>query len=511
MTNRGLQRASCLLALVLLGTPLLPALAASPVSYGGQQTTSPSPVREPGVTPPLWNGLAGTTAHQVAPRLGLDAAHLPLPPASRLSLKQAISIALQYHPRAAEAFAESAAAREQVGEARSYLGPQLYGVSEYLRSTENGIGNTSYYNLNGVLPRITGTNHDLPPNEISQTSDTSNNYVGGAAVSQYLLDFGRRRGFVAERRFEADASAEQQQLVDLQLIFEVSQCYFNLLETRQLVGVYEKAVEERQYHLHEAEVKANAGLRPQLDVYLTQAEVQRAQLHLVDARNAEDDAEVAFDNALGQGDSSPNYQLVDVLTYSAITEQLSSLLQDAMRLRPDIKALADQARAMGARITQYRSDYFPTVNGVAGYSAMGTGLPAANNFDVGIVISWPIFNSFLTSHQIAESQFQQHAVESQMEDLRQRIVLQVKTAFLDWQASVERINSAERTLAASRAALELAEKRYAAGLADIVELEDAQRNYTADDAAYTNALYGFSVAKAAVDQATARSLSGSQP
>ena len=81
------------------------------------------------------------------------------------------------------------------------------------------------------------------------------------------------------------------------------------------------------------------------------------------------------------------------------------------------------------------------------------------------------------------------------------------TAFLNWQASFLWIVRAERTLAASRGELDLAEKRYAAGLSDIVELEDAQRNYTADDAAYANALYGFSVAKAAVDQATARSLS----
>ena len=140
---------------------------------------------------------------------------------------------------------------------------------------------------------------------------------------------------------------------------------------------------------------------------------------------------------------------------------------------------------------------------------MGTGLPVANNFDVGIVISWPLFNSFLTTHQIAEAKFRQRSIQSQMEDLRQRIVLQVKTAFLDWQASLQRITRAERTLTASRAELELAEKRYAAGLADIVELEDAQRSYTADDAAYTNALYGFSLAKAAVDQAAARSLAGS--
>lgn len=451
------------------------------------------------------NGIAGLIADQ---EIGAAPSHLPLPYGSRLSLGQAISIALKYHPRATEAAADTAAAEQQIGEARSYLGPQLYGLSEYLRSTDNGIGDTTFYNVNGILPRIPGRDHDLPSNDFSQSWSTTNNYVGGAAVSQYLVDFGRRRGFVAERRFEAGATAEHQQLVDLDLIFEVSQRYFNVLQTRQLVRVYEKAIEERRYHLHEAQVKANAGLRPQLDVYLTDAELQRAQLHLVDARNAESDAVVAFDNALGLGGASPNYQLLDVLTYSPIGEPLDNLLRDALTLRPDMKALQDQALAMGARIRQYRSDYFPMVNGVASYSAMGTGLPAANNFNVGIVISWPIFNGFLTTHQIAEARFRRRAIQSQLEDLRQRIFLQVKIAFLDSQASLQRITRAERTLTASRAELELAEKRYAAGLADIVELEDAQRSFTADNAAYVNALYGYSVAKAAVDEASARSLSG---
>jgi outer membrane protein len=483
----------------------IPAGAVSVQSNGPNQTSLPITQSSP---PQPANHGSSTLTINPDQKAGLAATRLPLPYGSRLSLKQAIEIALKYHPRAAEAAAESGAAEEQIGQARSYLGPQLYGVSEYLRSTSNGIGNTTFYNVNGVLPRISGQNHNLPSNDFSQSSDTENNYLGGAAISQYLLDFGRRRGFVAERRYEAGATAEQQQLVNLELIFDVSQRYFNVLQTRQLVRVFEKAVEERKYHLHEAKVKADAGLRPQLDVYLTEAEVQRSQLHLVDARNAAADAVVALDNALGLGGTDPNYQPIDILTYSAITDRLDSLVRDAISLRPDMKALEDQARAMGARIQQYRSDYFPTVNGVAGYSAMGTGLPAANNFNVGVVITWPIFNNFLTTHQIAEAQFRQRAIEDQIEDLRQRILLEVKTAFLDWQATLQRINRAEQTLAASRAELELAEKRYAAGLADIVELEEAQRNYTGDDAAYANALYGYSIAKAAVDQATARSLSG---
>jgi outer membrane protein len=430
----------------------------------------------------------------------------PITPGSELTLKQAIAIALKYHPRLQEARENTNAAQQQIGEARSYLGPQLFGTAQYLRSTDNGIGNAQYYNADGAFPRVSGTNHNLPSDDTSQSSDTSNNYMGGVAVSQFLVDFGRRRGFVSERQSEAAAVAADQQLTELDLIFQVAQRYFALLEAKRLIGVYEKAVEQRTYHLHEAQVKANAGLRPQLDTYVTEAEVQRAQLHLVDARNDNEDAKVALDNALGLSDSAPAYELADILTYYPINESLNSLLDAAYKSRPDLIALQDQAKAMGARIVQYQSDYYPTANAVGGYSALGTGTPAANNFNVGIVITWPIFNSFLTTDQINETKARQRAILRAIDDLRQQVILQVHTSFLNWEASLQRITRAEKTLAASRAELELSEKRYEAGLTNIVELEDAQRSYTNDDAAYADALYGFSVAKAAVDRATGRSL-----
>ena len=376
-----------------------------------------------------------------------------------------------------------------------------------MRTTDNGIGNTNFYNVDGAFPRLTGTNHNLPAGDFAQSSETSDNYLGGIAVSQFLFDLGRRRGYVAQRRFEAEAAAAQERLTDLELIFEVSQCYFQLLETRQMVKVFEKALEQRGFHNHEAEVKAKAGLRPQLDVYITQAEVERAQLHLVDARNARDDAKVALDNALGSGEDAPDYEPAEVLTYSQIHDTPEALLKTAFELRPDLKIVEDQARAMGAQITEYRSDYFPTLSAVGGYTGVGTGLPVVNNFSAGIVLTWPLFNGFLTDHQITEASLQQRALEHEIEDRRQRIILDVKTAFLNWQSSLERIDRAGKTLAASRVELKLADKRYQAGLSDIVELEDAERQYTEDDAEYANSLYGYSIAKAAVDRASGRALS----
>jgi outer membrane protein len=426
---------------------------------------------------------------------------------SGLTLEQAIKIALRDHPRIKEAEADTSAASERTGEAKSYLGPQLFSTVQYLRSTDNGIGNTNYYSVNGAFPRMSGINHNLPSNHFSQSWDTSNNYMGGLELSQFLFDFGRRHGLVAQRNFEAAAAAANQQLTELDLIFEVSHRYFDVLRAKQIIRVYEQAVEQRQYHLHEARVRSNAGLRPQIDVYVTQAELERAQLGLVDARNSYADARAALDNAMGLSDMAPPYHVVDVLGYTQINDGMNSLLKQAMQTRPDLKAMQDQADAMGAKISQYKSDYYPTASAVAGYAGMGTGLPAANNVNAGIVITWPIFNSFRTRDQVAEADYRRRSIEAAIEDLRQQIVLQVQTAFLGWQSSLTRLQFARKALEASRVELELAQKRYGAGLADVVELEDAQGHYTEDDANYATALYGFAMDKAAVDQATARSLS----
>jgi len=439
----------------------------------------------------------------------------PITPGAELTLKQAILIALKYHPRRKQRIYEASAQREKIGEARALMGPQLHGVAEEIGATDNPVGDTQYiaypyYNM----PTIHSTNFSRgTQNHTGNQFDWYNNFLAGYSLDQFLFDFGRHRGFVKQREFEAQAADYRQRLTDLNLIFEVSRRYFALLRAKQMVRVYEKAVEQRRIHLHEAQVKAAAKLRPDVDIYVTEAEVQRAELRLVDARYAVADAKVALDNAMGLSDLAPSYEPADILTYGKITDTMRGLLQLAYRTRPDIKMFQALVEAMGAQVVQYRSDYFPSAGAFSEATTMGTSLAGspsfsqpANNWALGMVVHWPIFNSFLTTHQLQAAKLSQKAIEYALADLNQRVIFQVKTAFLDWQASIERIYRAEKALAASRVELELVEKRYEAGLTNIVFLEDAERHYTDDDARYADSLYDFSYAKAEVDHATGRAL-----
>lgn len=430
---------------------------------------------------------------------GARAADTPIEPGSKLTLQRAVELALQYHPARLAAQSETGAAQERIGQAQSALLPQVLGAAEYLRSTDNGIGDTSYLSPLG-FPRYPSKGRN------TNSAATFDNYLMGVSAYQYLFDFGRTRGLIDQRKAEADMAQARLKFVDFDLVFRVTQRYYMLLAAKQKVKVFETAVAQRAEHLHEAEVKAQAGLKPEIDTYTANAELARAKLHLVDAQNEVATAKVALDNAMGLGANAPEYHQADVLTYDEITEPLDTYLKAAFGQRPDLKMLQDEARAAGARIAEFKSDYLPTVGATAGYSARGQDFPATNNFDVGVLVSWPIFNGFLTDHEVAEAKLHQDAIAHAIQDLRQRIFLQVKSGYLDWQASRQRIHRAEQTVAASRGELDLAEKRYEAGLGNIIELTDAQRRFTEDEAGYINALADFSIAKAVLERDTGAGL-----
>jgi outer membrane protein len=431
------------------------------------------------------------------------AAQSPIEPGEQLTLRKAVDLALRNHPSGLAARSEASAVGERVGEARAQMLPQVYGSAQYLGATDNGVGDASYLNP-GYIPRIPGTTHNRSA-DASQGFVPENNYGIAVGASQFLFDFGRHRGFVKEREYESAAARADSKLTDLDLTYEASQRYFALLAAHQKLKVYDQAVAERAEDLHAAQVKASAGLVPEIDVTTAQAELARAKVQLLDAQNLEQTSKVALDNAMGLDADAPDYKLAGVLTYHPLTGDLAAYYATALRLRPDLAEIQNQVLAAGAKISQYRSDLFPTVAAVAGYNALGTTTPAANNYDAGIMISWPIFNGFETEHQIAEAKFHRDALRHRIEALRQRVYLQVKSAFLDWQTSLERIQRTQLTLAASRARLELATKRYGAGLGNIIELTDAERFYIDDNAAYIDALYDFAVTKAALDRATASS------
>lgn len=419
-----------------------------------------------------------------------------LAPGDTLTLERAVRIALANHPARMTAEAEAAAARERTGEARSALLPQVAGVAEYLRATDNGIGNTSYVPAVGINRAPTTGRH------VDQLSETFDNYVAGISAFQYLFDFGRTRGLIEERDAQADAENARLALVELDLAYDVSRAFLETLAAKQTVRVYEAAVAKRTEHLREAQVKARAGLRADIDAVTADAELARARLALVAAQNDQQTAKTQLDYAMGLGEGAPDYRIADTPPDAGAPDAVETYLARALNNRPDLTMLVEEARAAGAQVDEYRSDYLPRFGAVAGVNARGQENEPAGNYYAGIVVSWPIFNGFATDHEVAEAKLHQDAISHSIDDLRQRIAVQVKRDRLDWSAAIDRVAKSEKAVAATHLQLHLADERYTNGLGSIIELTDAERQDTQAAADLIRARLDLALAKAALDRST---------
>jgi outer membrane protein len=94
----------------------------------------------------------------------------------------------------------------------------------------------------------------------------------------------------------------------------------------------------------------------------------------------------------------------------------------------------------------------------------------------------------------AEAELKQRRAEA--EDMRARVYYDVRTAFLDLQATREELETATRSRELAAQQLTQSRDRFAAGVASNLEVVQAQEAVTVASEQYIEALYGFNVAKA---------------
>jgi len=124
----------------------------------------------------------------------------------------------------------------------------------------------------------------------------------------------------------------------------------------------------------------------------------------------------------------------------------------------------------------------------------------------GINIGIPIFEGFKFRAQAAEADLRAKASDEQSRVLINRIVRDVRTAWLRANTAQQKMSVTAELLQEANTALDLADTRYRLGLSSIVELSQAQLQQTQAQIAEANARFDYEA-----DLAALRFQSGSQP
>ncbi len=399
-----------------------------------------------------------------------------------LKLGQCIEIALKQNPSVLAALYGVDVSRSRVGEARSSYYPQISASGAYSRSK-------SATTSSGAV--IAGGNTPV------------NSTTGSASLNQNIYDFGRTSSQVDIAKFNLESSRSDLNVSQDAIILSVKQAYYGVLQAKRNRDVAADVIKQFQLHLDQAQGFYNVGTKAKIDVIKAEVDLSNAQLSLINADNALKIAWVTLNNAMGTPDA-PEYKIEDNLSFQKYTITLEEATARAFENRPDLKSSIAKRQAAEENISLQRSGYYPLLTGNASYAKTEVNEPVratTDSWDLGVVLTFPLFSGFLTQHQVAEAKANLYIQKANEESLRQQILLDVRQAYLNLQAAEASISTAELAAGQAKENLDLANGRYAAGVGSPVEVSDAFATYVTAQASYTSALANYRVAQANIEKA----------
>ncbi|HEX4960826.1 MAG TPA: TolC family protein [Thermoanaerobaculia bacterium] len=419
-----------------------------------------------------------------------------IPPRPILTLDQALATAGSRQPQLQAAAAATLAAQARSGQALAALRPQVSGIGSYQRATANFVSRP------GALPRQLGSGDG------GESSESFGFYSFGLSASYLLYDFGqgRDRWRSAEASFASQRGSER--ATASQVRFAVRTAFFQARAARALVTVAEETLANQRKHLEQTKGFVDVGTQPPIALAQARTAVSNAQVQEINAVNAYDTAKAQLNQAMGI-EQSTDYDVADETPPPVPAEDGSpdALLDEALRARPEIAALADQVRAEELVVRALRSSYWPSLGlatGVtdAGDRVLGGGLTW--NVSAALQLSVPIYLGGSTGAQIAEGQANLSGARSQLAIERLQVRLEVEQARLAVLAAKSVLAASGDALENAQDQLHLAEGRYETGVGSIIELGDAQVTLTSAAQQQVQGEYGLAQARAQLVKALGR-------
>jgi outer membrane protein len=320
----------------------------------------------------------------------------------------------------------------------------------------------------------------------------------GGGFTQLITDFGRTSNLVASSKLQEKAQNASALASTQDIVLAADQAFFNALQAQALLKVAEQNVSTRQTTETQISELTKNKLKSTLDLSFADVNLSQAKLLLLDAQNNVDSTMAALDAVLGL-DRQETYDLVlDDAALKAPPTDADQLLQLAFQQRPDLQALNYTQQAAVKFSHAQRDQMLPSISaaGTVGTVPIRPAQYYLNNWwgGIGVNMNIPVFNGFLYQAQAKEASIRAQAASEQTRDLRDRIVRDVRTAWLASNTAYQRVAVTGELLKEANLALKLAQSRYQLGLSSIVELSQAQFQQTDAAIGNTDAQYQYRLA-----------------
>ncbi len=414
-----------------------------------------------------------------------------------LTLVRAIQIALAANPDLRSASARVDVAAAALDRARAEFFPRL-ALAEDLAGSNNQQAVFGFLLSQGKEKQVFALNPNIPNTYAdlhTQLSVSEDVYTGGRRLAQ-------------KRSAEASLEASRFDLAGVQneLVFEVAEAYYRLLQAREFLQVRRQAVEQvkRQLDVVAARVRAGSAVRSdQVTVEVRLAEVEEA---LISARNEQELAWALLEKVLGTH-VAPHVlpEGVPAAPWSEHVEQVEAIVAEANARRPELGKLASNMQAAEQEVRAARAARYPSVNLTSSYDVHTNDLATGNeSFYVGIGVRLMLADFGRTSSEVRQAKARFQELEARQASAVLDIELDVRRAALRLADAQERLRVTTKAASLAEENLKEMEARYRGQTALLTQLIDSQVALSNARVRHANVAADVEIARAQLERAAGR-------
>lgn len=384
----------------------------------------------------------------------------------KLSLEEAIRIALKNNHEIRAVMNSVLAEGSDVGISRSFLLPRINMEERFVRTNNP----TEVFSIKLNQERFSMSDFEIAnlnnPDPISDFRTTFSAEQPILAIKELLTLKSANKYFKAAGE-EFDRKREA-------VAFGVIKSYITVRIAKEFVGVAERAIDDAKENLRIADSRYKKGLGLFSDTLRASTSVSEAEQQLVSARKNLKVAKRALGVILGMTESVD----VDAQPIDIPLEDIDYYREESLS-RKDIRSL--ESRYEGARldVRSHESGYIPTI-GVGGtYQLNDQNAPfgaEGHSWFVMAFLRWEIFNGGKREYERAKAKHMAAEVKEQLDGLKNAVSFGVFESHLGVEEAHKNVELAEASLKSAEEGTRLVKLRYQNSLSPFVDLLNAQVN-----------------------------------
>jgi outer membrane protein TolC len=316
-----------------------------------------------------------------------------------------------------------------------------------------------------------------------------------ASVSQSLFNFSDLEKERAASESLKSAKYTYKDAREL-VVLAVGNAYLLTIASAARIETTDAQVKNAQALYNKAIDQQKAGLSPAIDTLRSQVELQTRQQQLIAAHNDFAKQKLSLARVIGLPPGQ-EFLLTEKAPYQALTPLPREIyLERAYASRSDYQAAQAQVRAAELSRRAATAGHYPSLDFNANYGDIGATPDHSNGtWQVDGGLNIPIFAGGKTHSDVLEAEAQLKQARSQLADLRGRIDYEVRASLLDLNSAADQVGVARSTVELAEQTLTQSEDRFTAGVADNLEVVQAQESVASAQESYIQSLYAHNLAK----------------